>query len=229
MTIIETQPGDLLQYKGRPVPWVTRWSEEVHPQRHEISIERREDGGLRARYPDRNLENRDKFGVLWQKEGIAPGKGEPLWKEVHTYRQRTCMLKSKCQVCGNEITDKPIHWLMPLDTLQWLSDEVHTEATPVTTSAPTCAACVPLALDVCPNLKVAGWQLYHVLDWGVWGVRGMHHFMAGGVVRRRNALVPYNLNGYEDTPIFEGATLAQQMVVVWNKFVLKEEHRPDAG
>lgn len=221
-----THPSELPQYRGRAVPWITRWSQEVHPDRHNLEIERRDDGGLRVVYLDRARENRDKFGVLWMKEGLAQGQGEPLWKEVNTHRQRACMIRSKCQVCGKTITDKPIHWLLPLDTLQWVQDEVHTEATPLTASAPTCEACIPLALDVCPNLKAKGWQLYYVLDWGVWGVRGMHHFLAGGTIRRRNSLVPYDLRGYENTPAFEGATLAQQLVVVWNKFMLKEEHRP---
>lgn len=230
MTVTTTDPSTLPQWNGHPVPWIARWTGEVIPEASKVVITRREDGGLSLHYEESKHENRDRFGVLWQREGINRG-GEPLYGQVNTYRQRRCMLKSRCQVCGGPVNDHAegdpyTTWLMPLGFLEWVDDEVHAEPTPVTATAPTCEACIPLALDVCPNLRTEGYELYHVLDWGVWGVRGRHHWIGEGRMQRRHALIPYNLAGYEHTPAYEGATLAQQQVVVWNKFVKREEHKP---
>lgn len=225
-----TDPATLPQWNDHPVPWVTRWTNEVVDDASNVVITRREDGGLSVHYENSKHESRDRFGILWQREGIGRG-GEPQFGAVNTYRQRRCMLKSRCQVCGGPVQDHaegggPTTWLMPLGFLQWVQDEVHTEPTPVTATPPTCEACIPLAIDVCPNLRAEGYELYHVLSWGVWGVRGRHHWLVGGRIQRKMSLVPYDLQGYEDTPAYEGATLAQQQVVVWNKFVKKQEHRP---
>lgn len=215
----------LPNFRSQPVPWITRWSSELHPQRHDIVVRRREDDpeALVAKYRE-GPENRDKFGVLWQREGIRRG-GEPQYKNVNTYRQRTCMLKGRCQVCGRVIRERPVEWLMPVDTIRWI--ERDGERVALTTNSPSCVECRDLALDLCPNLKANGWELYHVLDWAIWGTYGMLHFLdANDAVRRTLMWVPYDLTGVEGI-IAQGSILAQQMVVQWDKFVLKEEHRPE--
>src|SRR5690349_3170732 len=55
------------------------------------------------------------FGALWARCGTARA-GKIQWHLVHTLRQRRCMLKRLCRVCGEPATDPDtgrISWIMP--------------------------------------------------------------------------------------------------------------------
>jgi hypothetical protein len=45
------------------------------------------------------------LGVLWMRQGLT-GQGYPEWKLVNTLRQRRCMLRKLCQVCGRSAVDQ---------------------------------------------------------------------------------------------------------------------------
>lgn len=208
-TITPTPPDSLIQYQGRPVPWVTRWSGEVNEEPYSLSII--SGPKLRVGYKT-GVENREESGLLWQKEGINRA-GEPQYSQINTYRQRMCMAKTLCQVCGKRINDHPIEWLMPRESLD-LSDDGA-----LTFSPPTCAACIPTALSLCPYLKTHEWIVAMVLDYGLWGVYGGVAVIdqEGGSQLSKGAWVPYG-----DPSINMHAVIAKQSVARLNKYVLKE-------
>lgn len=167
-----TDRSILPQWKGHPVPWVARWSNEVI--REPYGIMRTRDGTMFG-YHDGN-EFRDGRGILWQREGLNRG-GEPKFAQVNTYRQRASMRKCLCQVCGKKIDERPIRWLMPLEGVQWKDDEA------LTVSAPTCSDCIDVALELCPHMKHSGHEILNVLEYSEWGVYGEAMLKTGQRIR----------------------------------------------
>lgn len=213
----ETDPTTLHQHEGRPVPWVTRWTGERVRTPYGVDVTR--DGALRVSYKE-GPETREASGILWQREGLSRS-GRPDWASVNTYRQRACMVHRKCQVCGQKITDKPIRWLMPLSGLEHLDDGVVISQQP-----PTCSACIPLALDMCPNLQREGYQILKVIDYSIWGVTGEVVTAIDGQMRRMIAAIQYGNaeqygEGFSYTQVF-----AKQQVVQLGKYVVEEVHQP---
>lgn len=209
-----TDPSVLPQYKGRPVPWVTRWSHERSADRLNYGVQVTRDGSFRLGYKD-GKDVRDGTGMLWQREGIARG-GEPEWAAVNTYRQRSSMRRCQCQVCGKKIDERPIRWLMPPDGIEQVDEDTF-----ITMQPPTCSECIPLALDLCPNLKKYGYQILKVIDYDQWGVYGDVVTMTEGGPRRFKSAVSYNTADYG--PDFRLAhVMAQQAVVRLGKFVVEE-------
>lgn len=207
-----TDPSTLPQFDGRPVPWVTRWSGEVHPDRYKYGVQMSQ-GKLVLCYEDRK-ENRDGTGVLWQREGLTR-KGRPDWASVNTYRQRSAMQKRRCQVCGNKITETPIRWLMPIDGLEQVDED-----TTITMQPPTCSECIPTALDLCPNLVRQGYMILKVIDYSMWGVFGHVVTMTEGGPRKFQTAVSYDTSKYG--PEFSlTQVMAQQQVVQLGKFVVE--------
>lgn len=214
-----TDPTSLPQFKGRPVPWITRWTNEIIGQPY--SLERTRDG-IRTVYPDGKSEDR-MGGTLWQREGIMRG-GEPQWKQVSTYRQRFAMRKCACQVCGKKITEKPIQFLLPLSEPEIVPpDEFHDEAQVITVTAPTCSECIPLALQLCPHLKRNGYQILKVASYEFWGVYGEVVFTQDNSIRRMQTYIEYDSPSYG--PNFSmGQIVAKQQVIRLDKFVVAERH-----
>lgn len=230
---MKTDPATLPQYLGRPVPWVIRWSNEQVRDMPEVA---QVGSDLAFIYQDRN-ENRDRTGVLWQREGITRG-GEPQWRNVSTYRQRASMLKCLCQVCGKKIDNRPIRWLMALGdgTLDGLvtpdpgnewnvlpvapgeSDET------ITMQPPTCDGCIELALELCPHLKRNGWQILKVLEYEPWGAFGEIILQTEHGVGVMQTFAGYDRN-YGPEFAWTGV-LAKQAVVRLTKYVVEETHRP---
>lgn len=219
-TLTTTPASALPQWKGHAVPWVTRWTGEVCDDKLQVSISRE---GVHLEYKDGN-ENRDRdTGLLWKREGLGRA-GEPQFAEVNTYRQRASMRHRKCQVCGSKINDRPIRWLMSRKQLHrgdatapWGVDE----DSALTMSAPTCSACIPLALGLCPHLRSSPWLILKVLDYEPWGVYGEAVRVDRETGRGRDLrgiMVPF-----ENPPIELSAVVAFQSVVRLTKYVIEEE------
>ncbi len=157
------------------------------------------------------LGKRDKFGMLWQAEGETRG-GKPLFSEVSCYRQRASMLGKICQVCGGKIDVSAgyFDWLVPKALLNVSNGEL------ITTSPPTCAKCIKIALAVCPHLKANDWELVRVSAYTVWGVTGdimVRH--KKGVRRREGCTYQYGQRNPIAPP---SAVIAKQQVVVWQRY-----------
>lgn len=116
-------------------------------------------------------------GVRWLKPRDLRGRGEPLFGELHATRQRSCMLKGLCQVCGLPVGHSPLLWVthMPVD----LYDPGAADA--LTSDAPTCEDCRQRALSLCPALRERTelTRMYRVRTWEVWGARTRMRDLAG--------------------------------------------------
>lgn len=211
---MSTDPSALPDFNGRPVPWITRWTGELDPERFEYGAEVNRDGQWRITYPD-NKNVRDRRGILWQREGIGR-KGEPMWADVSTYRQRAAMQRGLCQVCGKDAGPPPWHFLIPRDGMEQFDDQ-----TWLTMQAPVCDGCVPLAIKLCPALKRVGYQLLKVVDYDLWGVLGQVTYRdEKGRFNRFQSAVSFDTRDYGEFRL--GHILAQQLVVSFDKFVIEE-------
>ncbi|WP_371781671.1 hypothetical protein [Streptosporangium subroseum] len=106
------------------------------------------DGSRQLTYHDA-LPQKWMFGALWAHCGTAR-KGKIQWHLVHTLRQRRCMLKQRCRVCGEPATDPDtgrVPWIMPSEPAGGL------RSTMTTAHPPTCKAHIGEALATCPHLR----------------------------------------------------------------------------
>lgn len=160
------------KHKGEIVPWTTKWTGEL-PAHEETVIEawwNEPDWAIEARWalaPD--VEIRQSInGILWMREGVNQGGGEPLPEVVHSARQRKAMLRGVCRICGERAWSEEgtvIFVVSPREIL-WTGDAHITYAPPV------CLSCVDLVLDAHPYLREQGHEMYKVLEYTPWGVLG---------------------------------------------------------
>ncbi|MFF9284332.1 hypothetical protein [Streptomyces griseosporeus] len=127
------------------VPFIAAWSGE-HPLCGPVVYSRK--GGIA--YADEAPEDRDQFGVLWQRRALAQGTGRPRYGEVHPERQRVVMQYLLCQVCGRpaERNDSGVLWVVEDHRKDW-------DGWPeglMTTHPPLCLPCAGKAVEQCPNL-----------------------------------------------------------------------------
>jgi hypothetical protein len=145
------------------VPYITAWSEETmdHGLGFDWSGEAR---GLRLTYADPHPSDWS-LGVLWMRQGLS-GRGKPEWKRVNSLRQRRCMLRKLCQVCGGSAVDERTG-----RTWWVLADEADQgpPAAGYTNAPPTCLPCIPDSLTLCPHLR-RGAAVYTVGDAQPYGV-----------------------------------------------------------
>jgi hypothetical protein len=207
-----TDRSTLPQWKGHPVPWATRWTGEVVQTPAAMSIERAT-MHVHLRYED-GLEDRDSHGVLWKREGIGR-QGEPQFADLNTYRQRASMNKRLCQICGTKIDERPIRWLLGQDQLIDLEDGDF-----ATISPPTCSACIPLALELCPHLKRKGYAILKVLDYEPWGVMGQAVVVDLENERWRD--VRGSFVSYKDPKLPLTSIVAYQQCVRLTKFIFEK-------
>lgn len=201
----------LPQFRGKPVPWVTRWSGEVVSSRYEYRAKINANT-LRLSYGE-GLDFHDPQGVLWQREGIGRN-GTPDWSAVSSYRQRDAMLHRKCQVCGSKIEGRSIDWLMPLGGTEQLDEDVT-----ITQQPPTCTPCIPLALSLCPHLKATGYVVMRVLDYTVWGVQGHVVTDYNGSLGAFQGAISYDTTQYGGN-FSLGQVMAQQQIVQLGEHVV---------
>lgn len=129
----------LLEYEGRPVPWVAVWSDErVAPE-----LELR-DGKLTPVEPVRWVVRG--YG-MWLLKGPMRQTGVPDFGSTASARQRMCMERLLCQVCGSGLHKRDMHWVIP-------DGGVHPELWEerLVINAPVCGTCLHLAERVCPHL-----------------------------------------------------------------------------
>lgn len=163
---------DRPRFRGLPVPWVARWSAEVRASYavDRLSIEVDDGGSVRIGYADEVMADRDAYGGLWLREGLAPGQGEPQFGQVHTARHRSCMVTPRCQVCAARLDPDRVTFLLPpnesrgvaaMDPGSWF-----------TVTPPTCDGCRDAAHLYCPHLRGHRLALVTVRKAGLWGVFG---------------------------------------------------------
>lgn len=195
-------------FNGLRVPWVTRWTGDASPQPFQlVSSADLPDLPPFVSYPDPRPGDWDNHGILWQREANSP-TGEPEFSQVSTIRQRRCMLERRCQVCGDEIPEGPITWVMLR-----IQANVRDDGSVTTVSPPTCAPCIPIAMRLCPALRSQDYVTYQVEAYQPWGVMGESAWIKpdGSLGRERNTTVEYGGSG-----VFN--VVAKQMVVQFTNF-----------
>lgn len=196
------------EWNGRPVPWIARWTHEVIKEIPGVNSDGKK---IYLTFAD-GKDDRDKYGFLWQREGILRG-GEPQFAQVSTYRQRAAMRHRLCQVCGTKIPEGRIRWMFGPGQLQQMGDGTY-----ATLSAPTCDSCVDFAATNCPHLKSQGHEIALVDEYTVWGVYGNVLTVRAdqSVDIQGQTAIPYGA----DLPPHM-AVYAQQLVVRLTKFSLE--------
>lgn len=102
-------------------------------------------GRLRLSYEDPQ-DGDWEHGLLWLRHG-QDRSGQPKWKGVNTPRTRQMMAHHLCMVCtGSAVHHGRIRWVLTQDP------DVTPDGNPITNVPPTCLACTPHALKVCPRL-----------------------------------------------------------------------------
>ena len=190
---------------------MARWTGEV--VRVKATVARNPyTGQVLTSYEDGN-EDREDNGILWMREGLT-GAGEPEFGQVSIYRQRACMRRRQCQVCGQKITTPVIRWLLRPDQIVRVGEDT------VTTSPPTCDACIPLSISECPVMSKER-VIARVLEYELWGVSGLivrYDPETGKAQQSKRALIAY---GREKYPFDLTAVIAKQQAVRWTKWVME--------
>ncbi|MEU7861225.1 hypothetical protein [Nonomuraea sp. NPDC049141] len=120
--------------------------------------------GRRLSYPD-PADDDWLLGVLWaRQEGHR--RGAPLWDQVHTLRQRECMLNELCQVC-RETAREPSS-----GRLWWVFPRAVPVASMYVTKPATCVRCIPKAIRSCPRLRIEAHVYTSGGDYEPYGVLG---------------------------------------------------------
>lgn len=130
-----------LVFNGHPVPYSSAWTAEIVPVPRVIA----DAHGLAMPGHDR-----DERGVLWRPFALRQRLGRPEYGTVHGPRQRRCMRRMLCQVCGGPADRTEQGWLWLLEDHRgepgWPEGEV-------TTHPPVCRPCALLAARMCPHLQ----------------------------------------------------------------------------
>lgn len=165
LVLAQQNAGHLIQ-RGL-VPYITTWSTEVpmpttvvpHPQ-----------SGIA--YADETLLDRDEHGVLWQRMPSQPGKGRPMFGQVHSMRQRRAMQRLLCQVCAGpaDRTERGVLWLLRDYRDDWPNWPENMAAI----EPPICTQCVRTSIRHCPALR-KGYVTVRVGRSVVSGVYGIHY------------------------------------------------------
>jgi hypothetical protein len=130
------------------VPYITRWSSErarVKP-RVVVRPDRRGIG-----YSDERTYDRGPHGVLLDRSPSLPGKGRPMFGNVHPLRQQLAMQGLLCQVCGKpaDRNENGVLWLIGED----LRTQQSWAADLTTSHPPLCLPCAVQSVQVCPHLR----------------------------------------------------------------------------
>lgn len=137
-----------LHWNGLPVPYIAPWSgERTVPG--EI-VRRRGIGGEGIGYADEFSQTDRRDGVLWVRNSIAPGVGQPQLAGVHALRQRQAMNHMLCQVCGEPTfgrTDERHLYLVRSQDGRPIREGERT------TTPPVHEACAVTAVRHCPHLR----------------------------------------------------------------------------
>lgn len=137
--------------RGLPVPWVAIWSSETNPGDVDVTWNHR----LGQPVVTGPVELR--FGLYWVNGPLTPSReGTVEFGATSSSRQRDCMLRPRCQVCGERIRRKPF-WIIPADG-GWVEEvTARRPRTMETKQPPVCGACYETAPLWCPHLRHAPW------------------------------------------------------------------------
>ncbi|TYB69781.1 hypothetical protein FXF51_06345 [Nonomuraea sp. PA05] len=143
------------------------------------------------------------FGVLWHRHGLSRA-GNPEWKLVNTSRQRRCMRRNLCQVCGQSAADEDgrVWWVMAEPPGRSALGE------PFTNAPPTCRTCIPMAQRLCPRLR-EGCQVFTVRGVEPYGVVAEIFRPVGGKLLIRDTTTEMPLDAFRDLEY----SLARQLIV----------------
>ncbi|MEV6156043.1 hypothetical protein AB0L53_37440 [Nonomuraea sp. NPDC052129] len=120
--------------------------------------------GRRLSYADPRADDWH-LSVLWARQK-CDRRGKVNYKEMHTLRQRACMLHRLCQVCEGPALDPGT------GRLSWVFHNKTHAASGHLSKPPTCVRCIPEALDACPHLQHQA-HVYTSPDYKPWGVKGI--------------------------------------------------------
>ncbi|MEU7828340.1 MULTISPECIES: hypothetical protein [unclassified Nonomuraea] len=104
------------------------------------------------------------MGVLWARQK-CDRRGKVNYEEMHTLRQRECMLYRLCQVCEGPAINPGT------GRLSWVFHEEVPAASGRLSKPPTCLRCIPKARITCPYLQCEA-HVYTSPDYEPWGVKG---------------------------------------------------------
>ncbi|MEU4224240.1 hypothetical protein AB0F17_08100 [Nonomuraea sp. NPDC026600] len=147
-----------------PVPYVTAYEEESVALNLTFIGDTWALNGLRLSYTDPTDSDRDR-DVLWARQKTCRA-GRVLYDEMHTVRQKECMLGRLCQVCQRPALDPRT------ERFTWV---FHVEPPAMSgrlSKPPICRDCLPEAITVCPYLRREA-HVYSSAGYGVWGVKGL--------------------------------------------------------
>jgi len=161
MTAGELRSPDALM---EVTPYVAAWSEEL------LTMPALVERGGRIAYPREGVYDRDRFGVLWARTQLRPGRGRPDFARVHPLRQRHAMADLLCQVCARpaDSSENGMLWLLTDRRGDWPG----WPAGAATLEPPVCLMCALVSLRYCPALR-AGAVAVRVRTSQVIGVYGV--------------------------------------------------------
>lgn len=147
-----------------PVPYVAAHAEESIATNLTFVRDVWSQSGMRLSYTDPRASDWD-MSVLWARQ-LTHRRGKVQFDEMHTLRQRECMLGRLCQVCRGPASDPGT------GRLTWV---FHAEPPAVSgrlSKPPICRDCLPEAIAACPKLSREA-HVYSSGDYDVWGVKGL--------------------------------------------------------
>lgn len=149
---------------SRTVPYVIAYSEESVALNLTYIRDTWALSGLRLAYTDPS-ESDWSLGVLWARQKTLR-RGRVMYEEMHTDRQRECMLGRLCQVCQEPALDPGTR------RLTWVFHVDPPAASGRLSKPPICRDCLPEAITQCPKLRRET-HVYSSGNYGVWGVKGL--------------------------------------------------------
>ncbi|MFK0279527.1 hypothetical protein ACIQVL_03500 [Streptomyces sp. NPDC090499] len=135
-----------LHWHGTPVPYITAWSAEAAPQPR--VVRRTTGAGEGIGFEDEDPRTDRRYGVLWIRSTLAPGRGKPEFLLANPLRQRRAMEHSLCQVCSRPT----IGTRADGRTLFLLGGARPITEGETTTAPPVHQTCARLAVEHCPPL-----------------------------------------------------------------------------
>lgn len=159
--------------------------------------------GLRLSYTDPTPSDWD-LAVLWARQKTHR-RGEVLYTEMHTRRQKECMLGRLCQICQGPATGSG-------GRLTWVFHEELPAASGRLSKPPVCRACLPDAVGGCPYLRRQA-HIYTSGDYELWGVKGITISPTSGAT------------GQQDVPLNDPRTL--EFTLALTLIVHVQDMRPE--
>ncbi|MEX2984278.1 hypothetical protein [Streptomyces sp. C36] len=152
------------------VPYVTLWDSERPGLVSDLTLEVFPRPRLGYKGPAKRAD-RDERGVLVARVSSSPGKGRPIYSEMHPRRQYECARGLKCQVCREPASHNEDGWLF----LDWRTDQ-DPKTWPersLTAMPPLCEPHARASIEQCPHIGTSPtFAALRVRDPRPWGVAG---------------------------------------------------------